>query len=215
MNSSPRPARESWLASFWRDHQAVAIVVAALIGAPVVIIAALVGGDVINISAGGAIQPSTAPPSSSTSPPPTTTTPEPDPTPTVTVRRSTEKHSLVLSDRYYADLDSMSPDWDVTNNGTDDFDIQLSAYYQGAGLSAAGNSELATVSGPASYDTCLMETGYVADEVDPAKPGTRICIKTSEHRYAFITIEKLISDEPGNVEKIKLTAVVWDPPFEE
>jgi hypothetical protein len=210
--SSTSPGR----GGFWSRWEGIAIIIGAVITAIATIIGALIGGDVITVSAGPAIQPTgTVSASPSPEPPPTTATPEPGPTSTGTVRRSTEKHPMVLSDRYYADLDSMSPDWDVTNNGTDDFDIQLHAYYQGASLWAAGNSELATVSDSVNYNTCLMETGYVADEVDPAKPGTGICIKTSEHRYAFITVEKLISDEPGNVEKIKLTAVVWDPPFEE
>jgi hypothetical protein len=129
----------------------------------------------------------------------------------VTVRRSTGKNPLVLSDRYYADLDSTDPSWDVHPDETGDFDIGFYGYNQGAGLRAGGNSDLAVVSGSANYDTCLKATSYES-EIEPITPGSKICVRTSDQRFAFITVDKLsLADTP---ESIELSVVVWDPPSE-
>jgi hypothetical protein len=209
MSLHPPPKRLSW-----GDPQAIAILVAGVIGGIAVIIAALIGGDVINVSVPGPSTSSPAPttPTTSTSPPPaseTTTTP-PDPTPIPTVRRTGK---LVLSDGHPANLDSKAPDWDVLSEQSDDFDIRLSGYYGGAALQAAGNSYIAQVSGSPNYDTCLKETGFV-EEIDPAKPDTKICVRTGDKRFAFVTVQKLFWDEGGGVEKIQLSVVVWEPQHE-
>ena len=149
-----------------------------------------------------------------TSPNPTPTTspspsPTPQPTPTVTVRRSTDKYPLILPSNRYADLDSRNRRWDIEYNGTDDSDIGFDGYYKAAGLTAGKNSGITSVSGSANYNKCSFETGY-ADQVMPVKRGTKLCVKTSDERFALITVEKLLSDEVGNVEKIQLAVVVWE-----
>jgi hypothetical protein len=154
-------------------------------------------------------------PTPTPTPAPTGTTPTeaPDPTPSFEVRRSTGKHSLILSNEFWADLDSKNPAWDISQIVTDDHDIGISGYYQGTVFRSGSHSDIATVSGPSNYNTCLIETGY-SEEINPAKPGTKICVRTSDKRFAFITIEKLLFDQVGNVEKIQLAVVVWEPQHE-
>ena len=111
---------------------------------------------------------------------------------------------MKLSDRYEADLDSARPDWHVQETGGVDADIS----YNAGQLSA----EVAKVSGQPRYETCEIETGYTGlVEYGDLKPGTSVCIRTTERRYAFATVKK-IDDERG---QIQLDVVVWDPPYEE
>ena len=114
-----------------------------------------------------------------------------------------------MSDGHPANLDSMEPAWDVLSKQEDDFDIGVNAYYKGAALRAAGQSYIASVSDSPDYDTCLKETGYT-EEIDPAKPGTTVCVRTGEERFAFVTVKKLLYDEVDNVERIQLAVVVWE-----
>jgi hypothetical protein len=201
--------------SFWGEPQAIATIVAAVIAATAAIVVALIKSDVIIVSAGPAIQPSsatTAPPSSSGPPPTPTPTPTPEPTSAVTVRRSTADYPLTLSGGYSADLDSMNSAWDVKYAATiSRFDLSFNS----VGLSGHSKSDLAVVSGPASYETCSNATAYSEGGVsrNEAKPGMKLCARTSEKRYAFITIKKLLpKDYP---KEIQLDVTVWNPPFEE
>jgi hypothetical protein len=203
---APPPTKEK--KSFWGEPQAIATIVAAVIAAIAAIVVALISGDVINVSAGPAIQTSsatTAPPPSTSPPPASETTTTPPDTPTPAVRRTGK---LVLSDGHPANLDSMEPAWDVLSPLEDDFDIAVNGYYKGATLKAAGKSNIASVTGSPDYNTCLEETGYT-EEIESAKPGTTACVRTGEERFAFVTVQKLFWDEGGGVEKIQLAVVVW------
>jgi hypothetical protein len=216
-STDDRPATKD-KKSFWGEPQAVAAVIAAVIGATGAIVVALIGSGVINVSAGPAIQPPSAtasPPSSSGPPPPaTTTTPAPDPTPTVTVRRSTkDKPPLTLTSDYDADLDSLEPAWGVNRDREDGYDIEF--YSSGAGQLITNDFvgvDLAEVSGPPSFETCQTATNYKTElTANEAKKGVEVCVRTSEKRFAFVQIKKILGDREG----IQMDVTVWDPPFEE
>jgi hypothetical protein len=191
----------------WGDPQAIAILVAGVIGGIAVIVAALIGGDVINVSVAGPSTSSSDPaaPTSSTgpAPPPTETSPPSEPT-GVIVRRITGDKVLTLTAGYGADLDSMKSSWDVKTAENKHKDV---AVYHGELTS--DNGDMAIVSGSAKYETCRDATAYqmIIEKFDS---GLKVCVRTSAHRYAFVTVKKFnkISDE------IQLDVVVWDPPFE-
>jgi hypothetical protein len=202
--------------SFWGEPTGVVAIVVAVIGALGAIVAALVGGDVINIAPGGAITTGPTPPPTvvtpsppPTTPPPTETTPTraPDPTPTFKVRRSTGNKLLTLSGEYSADLDSMDAAWDVerTTSG-EDMDV---LFYHGDLY--AENGDLSIVSAAAKYETCRATTGYEESiyrtDLDP---GLKVCFRTSEKRYAFVTVKKV--SEARN--QIELSVTVWEQKFE-
>ena len=200
--------------SFRDTWEGTAAIVAAVTIAIATIVGALIGGDVINVSAGGAVQPppSSAALPSSSSPPPTPTTPTPDPSPAIKVLRSTGENPLTLTAGYSADLDTMDPAWDVEYSARNArLDINFSGSF---GLISQSATDLALVDGPASYDTCLKATGYTKDSVeDQLQAGSTVCVRTSEKRYAFLTVKKLVPRD--NPDKIQLDVTVWDPPFQE
>jgi hypothetical protein len=211
-----KPKSDNWLQQFWRDHQAVATIISAFIGAIVVIGVAALFRPIVNVFTGLPPSPTTTSPATPVPPPnPTRTptpTPTPDPTSTVTERRSTGEHPLALSQSYSADLDSMNPGWDVKYAATASrFDI---GYAREGWLSGRSSSDLAIVSGEASYDVCSTATSYRKSlDRDEVKKGINLCVRTSEKRYAFMTIKKLVGgDYPS---EIQLDVVVWNPPFEE
>jgi hypothetical protein len=128
------------------------------------------------------------------------------------VRRSTGKNPLILTDDHYVDLDSKNPNWDVQQGFPEGLDIGMWGYGvgDGAGLNVGKESESAVVSGPANYDTCSTATNYTGD-IQKAKPDKSICVRTSENRYAFITIEKVNLDEKREyVDTVQFAAVVWE-----
>jgi hypothetical protein len=214
--STDEPTSTKDRKSFWGEPQAVAAVIAAVIGAVSAIGVALIGSGVISVSAGPAIQnstPSPTAPTTSHSPLPTDASTTQIPSSTEPdVRRSTDSSKpLTLSQAYSADLDTTNPAWDVEYAGNEErFDIE----YDHSSLTALSPSDLAIVSGSARYETCRDATGYT-EEVDwrKIKPGLGVCVRTSEKRFAFLTVKKLVGDI-DNPEAIQLDVTVWDPPFE-
>jgi hypothetical protein len=105
----------------------------------------------------------------------------------------------------------MNHAWDVEYAGNEErFDIE----YDHSALTALSPSDLAIVNGSARYDTCRDATGYT-QEVDwrKIKPGLSVCVRTSEKRFAFLIVKKLVGDI-DNPDQIQLDVTVWDPPFE-
>jgi hypothetical protein len=215
MSTAPPTTKRSRL----KRSEIVAIVVAG-IGAMAVVLAAVIP---IVIDRASEPTPPLPPTPSSTSPVPgpipttsatipsqtsATETPPPSEPTGVTVRRSTGKDLLTISDGYTADLDSRNPAWDVKyDRDYDNYDIEL---YHG-GLSG-NDTDFAIVSGQPSYETCQNATAY-AEEIsrDDIEPSISACVRTTDKRYAFITFKKVVHDP----DKIQLAVVVWDPPFEE
>jgi hypothetical protein len=202
--------------------QSTGTIIAATIGAVAVVIAAiiggLIGGDVVNVSLGsGSATPAPAQTVTvtRTAPAPTSNTPVSDPTSASTaqpsedvrVRRTTEGHKpLILSSSYFADLDSLNPAWDVAGSPVSDHDVS----FTGSRFSARSNTDIAVAQGPKSYETCETATAYFDYyEADELSPNTHLCWRTSERRYAYVTVKKVTRST------IQLEVTVWDPPFEE
>jgi hypothetical protein len=213
---SPPPIKTK--KSFRDTWEGTAAIIAAVIVAIATIVGALIGGDIINISPGSAIQPPTptptpvvattsSAPSPSASPSPAL---EPSPTPSTHVRRTTEGKSLPLtiSDRYMVDLDSTDPTWDAHDGGG-----YGDLYYDPPHGIRLGNSDLAYVGGAGSYETCAIQSGYTGEAINGTnlRTGTSACVRTSEKRYALITITKLVTNP---ARQVQLEVTVWDPPFE-
>lgn len=126
------------------------------------------------------------------------------------VRRKTGSKLLTLSRGYSADLDTLDKDWDVGYAETDPrFDLKFTSAGAGELIADGDDSDLAVATGPASLDTCESATGYVGSlAAEEAKPGVRLCAKTSEGRLAFVIIKEV---QGGNDRtQILLEVTVWD-----
>lgn len=194
-------------------------IVVAVIGAAGLIVAALIpvllrpsSEPMPQVPAPTSTAPEPGPvPPPSPSPAAVSATPTP-PEPTETVRRSThDKPPLTLTTGYSADLDATTLSWDVQYSASNSrFDIRYS-YGSINGVSAG---DFAVVTGPAVYETCLTASGYARSiRRNEIQPGVTACARTSEKRYAFVTIKKLVPRD--NPKQIQLDVTVWDPPFEE
>jgi hypothetical protein len=147
-----------------------------------------------------------ASPTPSASPTASSPTPTPDPTPSNEVRRSTGDNALTLSNAYEIDMDSMDRDWGVHYS---DVSPDRDLAYDWGGLNGAG--DMAIVSGPVKYETCQDTTAYKQGiDEDELENGLKICVRTSEKRYAFVTIKKIVGDR----DHLQLGVTVWDPKFE-
>jgi hypothetical protein len=123
----------------------------------------------------------------------------------VEVRRATGTEAITLRPSYGVDLDNnTSPNWAVAvggaNNGRD----------VGSGSSADRlyfTGDYAVVTGAPEYATCARETGYTRGgiELGSLQTGDNICVRTSEDRYALVTIVTAAE------QAIQFRAVVWDP----
>jgi hypothetical protein len=187
-------------------------------------VAVVLAGLVLAVSLGGrsdtppitsaAPAPTTAPPTGAVAPRTVAPTSAPA-TPTgsaalpgdVTVRRTSQPGTITLRPSYGADLDdNTSPNWGVesgpNSNGND---IGLGS--EGEYAYFAG--DYAVVSGAPEYATCANETAYTSGAIERVSlgPGAKICVLTSEDRYALVTI--ISTSEQA----IQFAVTVWDPPL--
>jgi hypothetical protein len=137
---------------------------------------------------------------------------------TSTSTTASVRHSgvLTLTYLYGADLDSLDPNWDVAS-----YDAQSELGKGDVILSNPGleppvtsSSDLAPVTGSASYQTCAAATGYTSNSL-AVSPGQELCVRTTEHRYAFLHVTAVNgnSNEPDTM-SVTMTMTVWDPPFQ-
>jgi hypothetical protein len=105
----------------------------------------------------------------------------------------------------------MEPGWEVKYAAREKvYDITFGG---GAGL-LFGAGDAAIVIGPAKYDTCLNETGWDNSvHPDDLTPGTNICVRTSERRFAYITSIKKIPRDANR--RAQIDVIVWPPQREE
>lgn len=122
------------------------------------------------------------------------------------VRRTTASNPITLSLGYSANLDSQSsPDWDIAH-GTGQSQLDLNYSFS---LNSTTRSDLAVVTGPRRVETCLFATGYsAAVKSQQLRKGLTICVKTSEHRLAYLTVTAF---KPAD--GVTFAAIVWDPPI--
>ncbi len=175
----------------------------------VALLAAFVGGSLA--FSGGTPTPTagpTTPPVTTTTVPSTTapagqtgTVLPPVPGPVVPpISRTTGDTPLLLSDGYEADLDSLSPNWDVAQSN-DLADIQNSGS-QGADLFGQRGVDLAPVTGPPEYGTCQTATAYQS-YVQQLRIGQAFCVRTGENRrFAYLKVRAV---DPV----LSLDVVVW------
>jgi hypothetical protein len=97
------------------------------------------------------------------------------------------------------------PGWDVKFEENEYKDIEV----HHSNL-VSENGDMAIVSGAPKYETCQDATAYQAEvEWNYVRPGLKVCVRTSENRYAFVTVKKFNVDS----QEIQLDVTVWDPPF--
>ena len=120
-------------------------------------------------------------------------------------RQSTGNNPLTLSSGYRADLDSTDPAWDVQSEGADRHMDIVFSYGKLREISPTLRS---------FQDRPNMRHGYkkFLDE-DETRSGTSLCVRTSESRFAFVTIKKVRGE--GSSAQIQLDVTVWDPQFNE
>lgn len=158
-----------------------------------------------------AAPPAFSPPGSVMSSPPGSLT---QPSRVATVRRTTTstQQQLKLARGYGADLDTLDPDWDVQYAATASrYDLQFT--YGSAGEIAG---EVATVDQGPDYRVCEYATNYTGQylmgglSADEAVAGVQFCVRTSEHRLAWVQISRVEGGDSRKV--IDLDVTVWDPP---
>src|ERR1022692_2771579 len=75
------------------------------------------------------------------------------------------------------------------------------------------NQDAALENGSVGYATCAEETGYFSDSIsvgdleNDLRAGKKICVRTSQNRYALITLVSVSTSQ------LVVSATVWDPQF--
>lgn len=127
------------------------------------------------------------------------------PLPGATVRRTTSGQAITLRPSYGVDLDdAVSSNWNV-GQGCCNRDV---GWDSGATRLLISNDH-AVMTGTPDYTACAQETGYTDGSIERGslQVGTNLCLRTSGHRYALVTIDD-VSDQG-----VQFRATVWDPPF--
>jgi hypothetical protein len=144
-------------------------------------------------------------PTPSVSPAPWSAGESPDGLPdSVTVRRSTGPGLITLRPSYGVDLDDVTrATWNV---GT-----RCCGRDVGFGLDASQlsiDNGHAVVTGPPEFATCFHETAYTNSAIERGslQPGETLCVRTSGHRFALVTIVN------ASEQAVEFGATVWDPP---
>lgn len=122
-----------------------------------------------------------------------------------TVRRSTNGQAITLRPSYGVDLDdAVSPNWSV-GQGCCNRDVAWSSDANRLLIS----NDYAVMTGTPDYTACAQETGYTDGSIERGslQVGENLCLRTSGHRYALVTIVD-VSDQA-----VQFQATVWDPPF--
>lgn len=117
-------------------------------------------------------------------------------------RRTSGAEAITLRPNYGVDLDdSTSPNWKV---GVGCCGRDVGFAYDTSRLYIS--NDYAVVTGPPQYATCSHETGYTngALERGSLHAGETLCVRTSESRYAFVTVVG-VSDQA-----FQFQATVWD-----
>lgn len=119
-----------------------------------------------------------------------------------TVRRQTDVR-IELARDYGVDLDSQATDWE-TSRSSQGQDLD---FYSGGYLNARNNTELAPVpTATPDVATCQKPLPYYGSiELATLDLPAHYCVRTSEGRYAFLTV---LAKTPTLV----LDVTVWDPP---
>lgn len=122
-----------------------------------------------------------------------------------TVRRTTGSQAITLRPNYGVDLDdNVSPNWSV-GQGCCNRDVGWASDASALSIS----DDYAVMTGTPDYTACAQETGYTDGGIERGnlQVGESLCVRTSGHRYALVTIDD-VSDQG-----VQFRTTVWDPPF--
>jgi len=120
---------------------------------------------------------------------------------------------LTLNFGYEADLDSVAPNWGVGNsiNGDDLNFGGCGCSYDGVNARPESGSDIAPAMGMANYATCASATAYGLQlGPDNTTVGTAVCVRTSEGRYAFLTVTALAHNDSGGLSSVSFDVTVWE-----
>ncbi|RLK22840.1 hypothetical protein DER29_0685 [Micromonospora sp. M71_S20] len=110
--------------------------------------------------------------------------------PTVTAEVVRHDGTLILAKGYYADLDSLCPDWDVTDVAGTKQDIGNDG--RGLTRSITAGTQIAVVEkkAAATFAMCSSNTDYVSSAIQYAdlNPGDRFCVLTDAGRRSLVTV---------------------------
>ncbi|MER7589162.1 hypothetical protein ABTW72_16680 [Micromonospora sp. NPDC127501] len=134
------------------------------------------------------------------------------PTPSGTGAVDVVRHDgvLVISEGYYADLDSLCPDWNVTDVLGTKQDVGNNG--KAVVRSLSGGTQIAVVerSAAATFSMCSANTDYVPDGAIPFKDlkvGARYCVLTDAGRRSLLTVKRLRRD--GGRTTVHLDVRTW------
>lgn len=124
--------------------------------------------------------------------------------------------TLTLNMGYAADLDSTNPNWNIALQGTSDAEGSDLTVATNTGDDSGGevsdqyNASLAITDGPPTYATCEAITDYGAIlTTGNTHTGTRICVRTTEARFALLKVKELRTNQ-GGITGITFDVTVWD-----
>ena len=175
--------------------------------------------DVINVDASPATTTVTV--TTTVAPSPTTaapasqgpSTPAPSTPPSDVVRQG----ELTLSAGYCADLESASPDWDVTSNcpgqGAINGRGDLRYLYRGIEIDFVNGSDSAVREDPAvDLPTCSAATAYARTlRVVDLAVGQAMCVRTSDDHHASLVVTALDApdDDLRYLYSVTFSVTVW------
>ncbi|MEU5940090.1 hypothetical protein ABZ807_13030 [Micromonospora sp. NPDC047548] len=103
---------------------------------------------------------------------------------------------LILSKGFYADLDSLCPDWDVTDVAGSKQDIGSDGRGIARSLTAGTQIALVDKSAESTFAMCSSNTDYVTGAIryDDLRPGNRYCVLTDSGRRSLLTVKRVRRD---------------------
>ncbi|MGR6318009.1 hypothetical protein Q2K19_02820 [Micromonospora soli] len=123
---------------------------------------------------------------------------------------------LVLSKGFNADLDSLCPDWDVTDLAGSRQDIGNDG--TGLGRNIMSGTQIAVVQGkaPGTYAMCSANTDYVSETLgyDDLAVGDRYCVLTDAGRRSLLTVKRVDHDGDRTAVYVQVRTWAQKPPDE-
>lgn len=118
--------------------------------------------------------------------------------------------ALVISEGYYADLDSLCPDWNVTDVLGTKQDVGNNGKAVVRSLNAGTQIAVVERSAAATFGMCSANTDYVPDGAIPLKDlkvGARYCVLTDAGRRSLLTVKRLRRE--GDRTTVHLEVRTW------
>lgn len=119
------------------------------------------------------------------------------------VFRSTGDSPVTVSNGYAIDIDTQMADWGIRY----DYAAGYELYYRNGSLGSGGGVHYAIMPTDPSRETCATTTLWQGNSLDDAatRQGIRLCVRTSENRFAFVKIVGVGAQRSS----IMVSIVVW------